>query len=111
MIRKTQPYAKNHASRYFGSSRRCRRRSNTTPSTEGIPLRVHPAEKDAFDLWEVWATKDHATDFRTIPAKIHSAVMMLTPEYSKDRAHQRDGAHTNESITSGRGCGPIWAEV
>jgi hypothetical protein len=71
---------------------------------------VHPAEKDAFDLWEVWATKDHATDFRTIPAKIHSAVMMLTPEYSKDRAHQWDGAHTNESITSGRGCGPTWGQ-
>jgi hypothetical protein len=44
------------------------------------------ADKDAFDLWWEWATKDRATDFRTIDAKIHNVVMILTPEERADRA-------------------------
>jgi hypothetical protein len=42
------------------------------------------AEKDAFDQWWKWATKDRATDYRMIPAEIHDPVMMLTPEERKD---------------------------
>jgi hypothetical protein len=33
------------------------------------------------------AMKDRATDFRTIPANIHNAVRMLTPEERKDSAY------------------------
>jgi hypothetical protein len=43
-------------------------------------------DKDAFDQWWEWATKDRATDYRTIPAEIHNAVMILTPEERRDRA-------------------------
>jgi hypothetical protein len=37
-------------------------------------------EKDSFDRWWEWATKDRATDYRTIDAKIHNVVIMLNPE-------------------------------
>jgi hypothetical protein len=34
-------------------------------------------ENDPYDLWWKWATRDRATDYRTIPAEIHDAVMAL----------------------------------
>jgi hypothetical protein len=51
-------------------------------------------EKDAFDLWWEWATKDRATDYRTIDAKIHNVVMMLTPEERADRATVNEAVRT-----------------
>jgi hypothetical protein len=53
------------------------------------------AEKDAFDLWWEWATKDRATDYRTIDAKIHNVVMMLTPEERMDRATVNEAVRTH----------------
>jgi hypothetical protein len=52
------------------------------------------ADKDAFDLWWEWATKDRATDYRTIDAEIHMIVMMLTPEERKDRAIVNEAVRT-----------------
>jgi hypothetical protein len=52
------------------------------------------ADKDAFDLWWEWATKDRATDFRTIDAKIHNVVTMLTPEERADRATVNEAVRT-----------------
>jgi hypothetical protein len=46
---------------------------------------ISKPENDAFDLWWEWATKDRATDYRTIDANIHNVVMMLTPEERADR--------------------------
>jgi hypothetical protein len=51
-------------------------------------------EKDAFDLWWEWATKDRATDFRTIDASIHNVVMMLTPDERADRATVNEAVRT-----------------
>jgi hypothetical protein len=47
----------------------------------GIPT----MSKDAFDQWWEWADKPTDSPL-TITAKIHDAVMMLTPEERKDRA-------------------------
>jgi hypothetical protein len=55
------------------------------------------ADKDAFDLWWEWATKDRATDYRTIDAKIHNVVMMLTPEERMDRATLNEAVRTQMS--------------
>jgi hypothetical protein len=52
------------------------------------------ADKDAFDQWWEWATKDRATDYRTIDAKIHNAVMKLTPEERADRATVNEAVRT-----------------
>ena len=52
------------------------------------------ADKDAFDQWWEWATKDRATDYRTIDAKIHNVVMMLTPEERADRATVNEAVRT-----------------
>ena len=52
------------------------------------------ADKDAFDLWWEWAIKDRATDYRTIDAKIHYVVMMLTPEERADRATVNEAVRT-----------------
>ena len=51
-------------------------------------------EKDSFDLWWEWATKDRATDYRTIDAKIHNVVMMLTPDERADRATVNEAVRT-----------------
>ena len=50
--------------------------------------------KDAFDLWWEGANKDRATDYRTIDAKIHNVVMMLTPEERADRATVNEAVRT-----------------
>jgi hypothetical protein len=39
---------------------------------------------DAFDRWWEWAEKPNDSSL-TIPAEIHDAVMMLTPEERRDR--------------------------
>jgi hypothetical protein len=57
---------------------------------------MDPSEKDAFEIWWEWATKDPKTDLRTIPAEIHDAVMTLTPEERKDRAI------VNETVRTGK---------
>jgi hypothetical protein len=51
--------------------------------------------KDAFDQWWEWATKP-IDSYLTIPAEIHSAIMMLTEEQRKDRAI------VNETVRTGR---------
>jgi hypothetical protein len=55
------------------------------------------ADRDAFDLWWEWATKDRATDYRTIDAKIHNVVMMLTPDERADRATVNEAVRTQMS--------------
>jgi hypothetical protein len=55
------------------------------------------AEKDAFDLWWEWATKDRATDYRTIDAKIHNVVVMLIPEERAGRATVNEAVRTQMS--------------
>jgi hypothetical protein len=55
------------------------------------------SNKDAFDQWWEWATKDRATDFQTIPVEIRNAVMMLTPEERLDRATFNDAVRTQMS--------------
>ena len=52
------------------------------------------ADNDAFDLWWEWATKDRAADYRTIDAKIHNVVLMLTPEERADRATVNEAVRT-----------------
>jgi hypothetical protein len=52
--------------------------------------------KDAFDLWWEWATKP-ADSHLTIPAEIHDAGMMLTPEERKDRAIVNETLRTQMS--------------
>ncbi|MGY8706155.1 hypothetical protein RAD16_10500 [Bradyrhizobium sp. 18BD] len=51
--------------------------------------------KDAFDQWWEWARKPVDSDL-TIPANIHDAVMILTPEERCDRAI------VNETVRTGR---------
>jgi hypothetical protein len=64
-------------------------------------------DKDAFDQWWEWATKDRATDYRTIPAEIHNAVMILTPEEQRPRHCQRGRTHADEPAAPGGECGSI----
>jgi hypothetical protein len=52
------------------------------------------ADKDAFDLWWEWATKDRANSMLTIDANIHNVVMMLTPEERADRATVNEAVRT-----------------
>jgi hypothetical protein len=55
---------------------------------------ISKPENDAFDQWWEWANKDRATDYRTIDAKIHNVVMMLTPEERADRATVNEAVRT-----------------
>jgi hypothetical protein len=49
--------------------------------------------------------KDRATDYRTIDAKIHNVVMMLTPEERADRATVNEAVRTQ--ITSRGGISSV----
>jgi hypothetical protein len=51
---------------------------------------------DAFDQWWQWAEKPAESPL-TIPAEIHDAVMMLTPE------ERRDHELVNRVVREGRG--------
>lgn len=52
--------------------------------------------KDAFDQWWEWANKPRDSTL-TIPARIHEAVMLLTPEERWDRAIINEAVHTQAS--------------
>jgi hypothetical protein len=54
-------------------------------------------DKDPFDQWWEWATYGHVTAFKTIPAKIRDAVMMLTPGERRDRAIVNETVRTQMS--------------
>jgi hypothetical protein len=64
-------------------------------------------DKDPFDQWWEWVTFGHVTDFKTIPARIRDAIMMLTPEEQRDRAIV-NGAGEDESETSRWERGSVW---
>lgn len=52
--------------------------------------------KDAFDQWWEWATKDRATDYRTIDADIHHAVTQLPEEDRRDREKVNEAVRKNK---------------
>jgi hypothetical protein len=58
---------------------------------------THETNKDAFDLWWEWTTKDHANSTLTIDARLHNAVMTLTPEERMDRAIVNEAVRTQMS--------------
>ena len=51
--------------------------------------------KDAFDQWWEWANKPFS-DMATIPAKIHEAVMALSPEDRRDRAKVNEAVRRHQ---------------
>jgi hypothetical protein len=58
---------------------------------------THETNKDAFDLWWEWTTKDRANSTLTIDARLHNAVMTLTPEERMDRAIVNEAVRTQMS--------------
>ena len=59
------------------------------------------AGRDPFDLWQEWANKDRATDYRAIDAEIHEAVMARQPDERTDREK------VNAAVRDGLTLGPL----